>query len=234
MKDSRITSLALAVAPWTTLAACAGLAVADVVLSVLTPGYDAVSETSSQLMSEGARYSALARVTLGLYGVLLAPLALLLWREFVGRQVVRFVAVAGMLVHIIAATVAAVALNDSDSLLIGQLTANDIHDRFAIVMFAAVVPLLVAMAAAGTIKDNRRVVVQAPSPQRRLGLFTWAVLAAVLLSGVLFQLEVLVELNGVLERTTAAVFMVWMAVFAMLVRWTPKEPTVGHGPDRPE
>lgn len=229
MKDPRITSLALAVAPWTTLAACAGLVVSDVTLAVLTPGYDALTDTSSQLMSEGARYSLLARVTLVLYGVLLAPLGLLLWREFDGRRAVRLVTTVGMSIHIISAVVAAVALNDSDSLWIGNISANNVHDRSAIVMFAAVVPLLAAVAAAGTVNENWRVTEQASRLQRRLRLFTWAVLAAVLLGGILFQLEVFVELNGALERITAGVFMVWMVVYAMLVKRLSQEPVAGPG-----
>ncbi len=185
--------------------ACLGLATSDAVLSMLTPGYDMVAQTSSQIMSPDARYSTLARVILGLYAVLLVPFGVFLHRGS-ERNAGRLggtgwgLAVSGVWVHIAAALIGAVALNDSPDTLIAGLSANRVHDMSALVMFAAGL-VTVAGFAAGY---DRRGWVQAD--------VTYVVLAVLTIVGSVFVLEAWTAGNGVLERVLGASFMSWMVV----------------------
>ena len=198
--------------PWTTLAACVLLVAGDVVLSVITPGYDMASETSSQLMSPDARYSAIARILLGLYAVLLIPLAVHMpgrlasspgrsaWLRCTGVAL----AVSATWVHIGAAIVSAVAANDSAGGLVGGINANDVHDQAAIVMFAAALGVVAGSALA-------RFDVIHPASTR----ITLATLIVFMVLGPVFVAELWTNLNGVLERALAATFMLWMSVTAL-------------------
>lgn len=230
MRDFRIASGAVAVAPWTTSVACAGLAVADVVLSAATPGYDFVGQTSSQLMSAGQPYSTVARVTLGLYGVLLAPFAIVLWRVFRGRLIARTVAVTGIWTHIVTALVAAVALNDSDDIVIGGLSANTLHDQAAMLMYVAAAFVLTA---ASPVQRSGGAARTRWTYEKPVRLLTWAALTLVLVSGTLFAFEVLTRLDGVMERVTASAFMVWMTAFAAIRRPSQGDQAASQGPGGP-
>ena len=197
----------ISVAPWATVLACAGMAVTDVTLAVLTPDYDAVSETSSQLMSPDARYSALARVVLGLYAVLLVPFALALQSRLQhgsrSMRAGRVLVVAGMWIHIVASAIGALALNDSDDRVIGSVSANEVHDMAAMIMFIGAFAVIV-----GAITALR-------SSQIASQGTLYLVLAIFLVVGPLFALELWTETNGILERVLAGAFMVWMSVTAL-------------------
>ncbi len=204
------------IAPWTTLAACAGLAIGDGVLSAITPDHNMVGDTSSQLMSPDARYSVLARVIVGLYAVLLIPLAAGLSDRFSGavsgRPILAALVVTAIWVHIAAALVSALALNDSEAEVIGGLSANEIHDQAALVMFGAAFAVLVGYAA-----GHR-------SSGKAMRLATFVALGIFVIPGPLFVAEVWTEVNGVSERILGALFMTWMSVVAWSWRAGPGDP----------
>lgn len=190
------------IAAWTTLVACAGLAIADLVLSAITPDYNMVGDTSSQLMSPDARYSSVARVILGLYAALLVPFAAGLSNRFPGKPVAGALAVTGIWVHIAATLISAVALNDSEAGILGGISTNEIHDQAAVLMFGAALAVLTG-ATFGSRTDR--------STLRMVTFFAFGML---LLLGPVFMAEVWTQLNGVMERLLAASFMTWLAVTA--------------------
>lgn len=198
------SGLIASIAPWTTVAACSGLVIGDLVLSAITPGYNMVGDTSSQLMSPDARYSAATRVIVGLYAVLLVPFALGLSNHFSRRPITEALARTAIWVHIAAAIISALALNDSDAGIIGGLDANDIHDQAAMVMFGAALIVLI-----GFVFGHR-------TETARIRLLTYSSLSIMLIVGPLFVAEIWTDVNGVTERVLAASFMVWMASVA----WT--------------
>jgi hypothetical protein len=214
MRDLRIGSRAVLIVPWTTLLACAGLAITDAVLSAATPGYDVVGDTSSQLMSADEPYATLSRVVFGLYGVLLIPLAVVLWGEVKHHRVAGAVAASGMWLHIISAFIGAVAQNDSDVTVIGDLSANEIHDQSAIVMFAAAAIVLAAVVSVrGGWSSASKLLFGMPVRGLTATLFI-----IVLVTGTFFVLETWTEWNGVLERMSAGAFVFWMVLFALSLR----------------
>lgn len=190
------------VTPWATLAACAGLVTGDIVLSAITPGYNMVGDTNSQLMSSDARYSLAARIILGFYAVLLVPFALSLPNRFTGRPILNAFARAAIWIHIAAALISALALNDSDAGLVGGLDANEIHDGAAIVMFGAALATLVGFAPGYW------------AAEAKLRRLTYSSLAILLILGPAFVAEVWTDVNGVMERALALAFMAWLAGIA--------------------
>ncbi len=199
----------VAVASWVTVLTCAGLATSDFVLALVTPGYDLVGETSSQLMSPDAKYSTPARIFLGLYAVLLLPFALLLPERFSGRTPFAVLSVAGIWVHMGASLVSALALNDSDAKVFGGVTANEIHDEAAIAMFGAAAAALV-----GAAFGYR-------SSLRYLRVLTFVVVGVLAVIGPLFVAEVWTDVNGLAERIMAVSFVAWIAVTAWSWRREP-------------
>ncbi len=190
-------------APWTTLTAAIGLAVSDVVLSITTPGYDMAGETSSQLMSPDARFSDLARAFLAIYALLLVPFALQLPKRFGNRSIVAIFTTAALWLHIGAALVSSAALNDSDATVIGDLTANEIHDQAAIVMFGGAFLVLLG----SVIGYSTRLAL--------IRLVTRIALVMLLVIGPLFIAEVWTDINGVTERALGAAFLVWLSVTSL-------------------
>ena len=70
------------------------------------------------------------------------------------------------------------------------------------VMFAGIVPVLLAVAVD---RDVSKVV----------RMSTWAAFAVMVASGTLFLFETAPDINGVVERTSAVAFLVWMPLFAL-------------------
>lgn len=215
MKPRSLRNWTLVVAPYAALIACAALAIVDGVLSAITPGYDTVQETSSQLMNEEARYSAIARITLGLYAVLIVPFAVQLSLQFskydgARSRVAGLLAIGGIWIHVVSGIVAALALNDSDSGVIGNVTANNVHDMSARVMFGAGIAMLVGASVHYW-------------PRRSLFsryTVTTAVLAAA--TSIVFAMETATGINGVLERVIGWLFLSWISVVA--VAWRRSRP----------
>ena len=200
-------------APWATAIGCAMLAISDAVLSAITPGYNIVGETSSQLMSFDARYSSLARLFLALYAVLLIPFAAGLSGRFPsllrGKRVFAVLAATAMWVHIVAALISALAQNDLGADIVGGLSANEIHDQAAIIMFSAALAVLIAFAIG--YGSNRQM------PR----LVTFATLFVLAGLGPLFVAEIWTQANGVVERVLGAAFLTWLIVIAWSWRSNP-------------
>ncbi len=204
------------IAPWTTIAACIVLAGGDIVLSAITPDYNVVEETTSQLMSPDAKYSELARMKLGLFAVLLVPFALTLPMRFEGKPRSGALSVTAIWVHIFAALISALATNDSDANVIGGVDANQIHDQAALVTFGAGIAVIV-----GYLLGFR-------SENRPVFYLTVAVLAILAVLGPVFVAELWTETNGVQERTIAWVILIWLGVTAL--SWRPERRTVASTP----
>ena len=70
---SRAAVSAEPLAPWCGVAASVTLAVVDLLLAVITPEYDAISETISEMHSVDMAYSTIARLSLLAYCALIVP-----------------------------------------------------------------------------------------------------------------------------------------------------------------
>ncbi len=197
-----------ALVTWATLVAVVGLVMTDFVLSIITPDYDVVRETSSQLMNPDARYQALARAALGIHAALLLPLLSVIGNRIGAGQLRSGLITTAFSVYIGASIVSAVAANDSDSKLIGDLTANQVHDLAAIVMFSGAFATV-----AGALTGVRSL---AWSTQ----IATYAAFTVLVIGGPVFLAEVVTEINGVLERILALTFVAWLGVIA----WGEQQP----------
>ncbi len=210
MMDSALLRLLNAAAPVATVIGCVTLAATDSLASVLTPGYDFVGETSSQLMNPEARYSTLTRVSLALYAVLMVPFATRFSIEAVSPPkhvgpAPGLLAIGGVWVHIVAAIVAAAASNDSNSSVVGSVTANEVHDMAARVMFGAWLAVLIGASLARN----------SDSFLSRKLTITLTALATT--GAAVFAFEVVTEINGLLERVIATLLVLWM--IAIAVNW---------------
>ena len=187
---------------WFTTAATVQLAVLDLVLGLITPDYDIVRDTSSQLMSPDARYEGLARVSLGLHAALLLPFMMTTGRLLSTGQLRSGLITTAISVYIVAALISAIAANDSNAQAIGDLTANQVHDLAAIVMFAAAFATLI-----GTLFTIRTL---SWSGQ----IATYASFTVLIIAGPVFLAEIVTEINGILERVLASAFLIWMVAIA--------------------
>lgn len=205
LKLKRTTAFLVAIGPWSGIAAWGVIAVTDIVLSVVTPGYDAVGETTSQLMSEDARYSILARVGLATYGVLLVPFAMLVTSHFRARQPLVLVRTGALWTHILASLVAASFQNDSGQDIISGITVNRIHDRSAEVLFAAAFLAVTATAITARGLESRRIA------------WTSAIVAVVMaLTGLGIVFDILPAFTGIEERAGLFAFLIWVAVISLV------------------
>lgn len=206
-----------------TVGACVGLALTDGILAAITPGYDAVGETSSQLMSPDARYSEIARTALGLYAVLIVPFATRMTAEMrvqtgsVARVAVVLV-IGGVWVHLAATMVTALALNDSDNRFIGNITANETHDMAARVMFGAGIAVMIG----GSVGYRAE----------RLWIGRLMVATAILATAgsIFFALEIATDYNGVVERFVAVLIVTWISLVAITWRIKDRSQAMDQGP----
>jgi quinol-cytochrome oxidoreductase complex cytochrome b subunit len=205
LEPKRATAFLVAIGPWSGIAAWGVIAVTDIVLSVVTPGYDAVGETTSQLMSEDARYSTLARVGLATYSVLLIPFALLVTSHFRALQPLALLRTGALWTHILAGLVAASFQNDSSQDIISGITVNRIHDRSAEVLFAAAFLAVTATAITARGLESRRIA------------WTSAIVAVVMaLTGLGLVFDILPVFTGIEERAGLFAFLIWVAVISLV------------------
>lgn len=192
---------------WSTVVACAILAVTDVVGSISASGYSVTSETTSQLMSPDVRYSWLVRLGAFAYAVLLIPIAFRISRTSSTGQPWKALAVAGIWAHLALALLVAIFQNDSRSVLAADVTANRVHDVSAILMFAAAIATVLALLIASGFTF-------------RTALSKFSLLAFVTMSatGVVFAFELHTDLNGIYERVIAVTFMIWLIVIASTIK----------------
>lgn len=197
-----MTSL-MAIGPWSGIAACGAIAVTYTVLSVVTPGYDAAGETISQLMSEDARYSALARAGLATYCVLLVPFAMLATSLFRARQPLALLRTVALWAHILAGLAAAGFQNDFTGEIISGITANNIHDGSAQVLFAAAFLAVTATALTAHRPESRSIA--------RTSMIVAVVMA---LTGLGVVFDIPPAFTGVEERVGLAAFLIWVAIIS--------------------
>lgn len=193
----------MAIGPWSGIAACGVFAVTDFALSVATPGYDAVGETTSQLMSEGARYSVLARVGLATYCVLLVPFVMCVTSLFRARQPLTFLRTGALWTHIVASFTAASFQNDSTRVVVSGITVNSIHDRSAEVLFAAAFLAVAATAITARGLGSRRIA------------WTSVIVAVVMaLTGLAMVFDISPAFTGLEERVGLVAYIIWVAVIS--------------------
>ena len=111
---SRAAVWAETLAPWCGVAASITLAGVDLLLAVITPEYDAIGETISEMHSVDMAYSTIARISLLAYCALAVPFTIRasLMPELSGPWVRRMSF--GLWLHIIMGVIAAVFQADSE------------------------------------------------------------------------------------------------------------------------
>ena len=134
---SRAAVSAEPLAPWCGVAASVTLAGVDLLLAVITPEYDAIGETISEMHSVDMAYSTIARLSLLAYCALAVPFALRarLMPELSGPWV-RYITF-GLWVHVVMGVIAAAFQADSEDEVVFGLTANNIHDGSGHVFYVA-------------------------------------------------------------------------------------------------
>ncbi len=193
----------MAVGPWSGIAACGVFAVTDFALAIATPGYDAVGETTSQLMSEDARYSALARAGLATSSVLLVPFVMCVTSLFRARQPLTFLRTGALWTFVLASFTAASFQNDSTRDVVSGITVNSIHDRSAEVLFAAAFLAVVATAIMARGLESRRIA------------WTSAIVAVVMaLTGLGIVFDISPAFTGIEERIGLVAYLIWVAVIS--------------------
>lgn len=193
----------VAIGSWSGIAACGVFVLTDFTLSVATPGYDAVGETTSQLMSEDARYSVIARIGLATYCVLLIPYVMRVTSLFRAQQPFAILRTGALWMHILASIAAASFQNDSTSDIFWGITANSIHDRSAEILFAAAFLAVVATA-----------ITERELESRTIAWISTIVAFVMALTGLGIVFDVLPAYTGIEERVGLVAYVIWVAVIS--------------------
>ena len=204
---SRAADYAEPLAPWCGVAASITLAGVDLLLAVITPEYDAIGETISEMHSVDMAYSTIARISVLAYCALVVPFALRapLMPELSGPWMRRISF--GLWVHIVMGVIAAAFQADSEWVVVLGLTANDIHDGSGHVFYIAGILVVV-----GTIMSME----DTPSTKR---LYSISVFAAAIMCcvGLIFVTRIADEFSGLEERIGFAAYLFWLAVMSLRI-----------------
>ena len=204
---SRAAVSAEPLAPWCGIAASVTLAVVDLLLAVITPEYDAISETISEMHSVDMAYSTIARLSLLAYCALAVPFTLRasLMPELSGPWVRRMSF--GLWLHIIMGVIAAAFQADSPDEVVFGLTANNLHDGAGHVFYVAGIVGVV-----GAIMSMEDI----PSTKR---LYSVSVAAAAVMCcvGLIFITRVADGFTGVEERIGFAAYLLWLVVMSLRI-----------------
>ena len=204
---SRVAVSAEPLAPWCGVAASVILAGVDLLLAFITPEYNAISETISDMHSADMAYSAIARLSLLAYCALAVPFTLraLLLPEICGPWI-RFMAF-GLWTHLIMGVIAAAFQTDSLQGVMFGLTANEIHDGAGYGMYVAGIMGVVGAAMAMN-----------PSPSTNRLYSVSIVVAAVMIStGLIYASSIADEHKGVEERIGFAAYLLWVALVSLRI-----------------
>ncbi len=205
---SRAAVWAEPLAPWCGVAASITLAGVDLLLAVVTPEYDAISETISEMHSVDMAYSTVARLSLLAYCALAVPFTLRvsLMPDLSGPWVRRMAF--GLWLHIVMGVIAAAFQADSEWEVVFGLTANDIHDGSGHVFYVA--GILGVVGAIMSMEDT-------PSTKR---LYIVSVAAATVMCcvGLIFVTRVADQYSGVEERIGFAAYLLWLAIMSLRIR----------------
>ena len=193
--------------------ACAFLpivAVASLVTATaLTPGYSSISDTVSQLAVDGTPRPWVLAVGLLSAGSMLGAFAWALHRRLADRVAARTV---GILIAVSGIAVGATGLvRDDPNLPHGPATLSGIvHGSLASIAFAALMLALFRLVP----------VFRAESPSTRLASLSIWIGATCAVVGMVFELQVVQPIEGLLQRAFVALFVVWMeaVVFGYLLR----------------
>ena len=195
------------IAPWCGVAACVTLAGVDLLLAVITPEYDAIGETISEMHSVDMAYSTIARLSLLAYCALVVPFALRapLMPELNGPWL-RYISW-GLWIHVVMGVIAAAFQADSEDVVAFGLTANNIHDGSGHVFYIAGI-----LAVVGVIKAME----DTPATKR---LYSISVFAAAIMCciGLIFVTRIADEFSGLEERIGFAAYLFWLAVMSLRI-----------------
>ena len=207
---SRAAVSAEPLAPWCGVAASVTLAAVDLLLAIITPEYDAIGETISEMHSVDMAYSTVARLSLLIYCALAVPFTIRAshmpelsspWARYMSF---------GLWLHIIMGVIAAVFQADSpDEVLLG-LTANNLHDGAGHLFYVA--GLTGVIGAVMAMDDD-------PSTRR---LFVVSVIVAFIMVqvGLVFVTRVADALTGLEERVGFAAYLLWVTMMSLRIRAT--------------
>ena len=204
---SRTAVFSEPLAPWCGVAASVTLAGVDLLLAFITPEYNAISETISEMHGTDKAYSTIARLSLLAYCGLAVPFTLraLLLPE-IGGPWVRFMAF-GLWVHVVMGVITAAFQTDSLLVIIFGFTANDIHDGAGYVMYVAGI---VGVVGAAMAMDH------GPST-KWLHLVSVAVATVMITAGLIYATSVADEYTGVKERIGFAAYLLWVALMSLRI-----------------
>lgn len=204
---SRAAVSAEPLAPWCGVAASVTLAGVDLLLAGVTPEYDAIGETISEMHSVDMAYSTIARLSLLAYCALFIPFALRapLMPEISGPWL-RYIRL-GLWVHVVMGVIAAAFQADSEWVVFLGLTANNIHDGSGHVFYIA--GILVVVGVIMAMEDT-------PSTKR---LYSISVYAATIMCcvGIIFVTRIADEFSGLEERIGFAAYLFWLAVMSLRI-----------------
>ena len=207
---SRAAVWAETLAPWCGVAASITLAGVDLLLAVITPEYDAISETISEMHSVDMAYSTIARISLLAYCALAVPFTLRasLMPELSGPWARRMSF--GLWLHIIMGVIAAAFQADSEDMVVFGLTANNFHDGAGHVFYVAGIVGVV-----GAIMSMEDV----PSTKR---LYSVSVAAAAVMCcvGLIFITRVADGFTGLEERIGFTAYLFWVTMMSLRIRAT--------------
>jgi hypothetical membrane protein len=202
LRADRAIAWACAVAPVAVVAAIT-------IATRLTPGYSSVSDTLSQLAVEGRPHPELISAGLLVTGWMLLGFAWVLHRRLTDRpranRIATLITVAGIAVG------GAAIVHDDPNTPHGPATiAGAIHGTLASLAFLALILALFTFARA----------TQAEPGQRRLVELSVRIGVACAIVGTVFEIQVVQQVEGLLQRIFASLFVVWMEVviFRYLLR----------------
>ena len=177
------------------------LAGIDLLLAIITPDYDGVGETISQMQSVNAAYSAEARLSLLIYSLLVIPFTIRATRLPGLRQPWVKVMMFGLWAHVVMGIAAAGFQSEYHRIVFLRFTANNIHDAAGHVFF--VVGILGVI---GTALAMDRV-----PEYRRLKIVSTIAAAIMILTGLMFVTRALNDFMGIHERIGFAAYLTWVA-----------------------
>ena len=177
--------------------------------TVLTPGYDTVSDTLSQLAAKGTPHPEVIAVGLVLAGVMLEGFAWALYRRIADRSRARriglLIAVSGFAIQI-----AAFVHDDPNVPGAPSTISGAIHGALASIAFAAMIVALFTFV---------RAMAREPGSARVADL-SFRIGVACAAVGSVFEIQVIQSIEGLLQRVFVTLFAIWIEVviFGFLMR----------------
>jgi Protein of unknown function (DUF998) len=166
-----------------------------------TAGYSHLSETVSQLAAKAAPHAATMRIGLVVWAVQMEAFAWGFFRRARtvdgSRAIVRLLLIAGVSIQL-----AAVVPDDLDALHGPATIRGDLHGIFASIAFLCLLGAIVVFA-------RRTAKASGPGWIRSFSLY---IAAAIALTGLIFELQVIQSIEGLLQRVIYGLFVVWMEV----------------------